>query len=92
MDSLRGLFSCECAYWYLAAPRLTGYGFLLFTWLMEAPVLGSLIARVLKEQNGMTKVGFFPVFIVPRRGRHDSNSIVSCADFEEYCDSRAADV
>ncbi|XP_042435458.1 fatty acid amide hydrolase-like [Zingiber officinale] len=41
---------------HLQAPHLTGYGFLLFTWLMEAPVLGSLIARFLKKQNGLTKI------------------------------------
>ncbi|WOK94443.1 fatty acid amide hydrolase [Canna indica] len=40
----------------IQAPHLTGYGFMLFTWLLEAPVVGPLITHFLKKQNGLTEM------------------------------------
>ncbi|CAL9051511.1 unnamed protein product [Musa banksii] len=41
---------------HIQAPHLTGFGFMLFTWLMEAPLIGSLITSFLKHKNGVTEM------------------------------------
>lgn len=38
------------------APHLTGLAFKLFVWIVEAPIIGSLIISLLKKQNKMTQV------------------------------------
>ncbi|KAG5625340.1 hypothetical protein H5410_010558 [Solanum commersonii] len=40
----------------IEAPHLTGFWFKLFVKVMEAPVIGSLIASHLKEKNGITEI------------------------------------
>ncbi|CAL5036131.1 unnamed protein product [Urochloa decumbens] len=40
----------------LQAPHLTGFTFRAFIWLMESPLLGSLITSVLKSQNNMPQM------------------------------------
>uniref|UniRef100_M0ZU18 Glutamyl-tRNA(Gln) amidotransferase subunit A n=1 Tax=Solanum tuberosum TaxID=4113 RepID=M0ZU18_SOLTU len=40
----------------IEAPHLTGLWFKLFVKVMEAPVIGSLIASHLKEKNGITEI------------------------------------
>ncbi|KAL6653224.1 hypothetical protein ACP70R_012149 [Stipagrostis hirtigluma subsp. patula] len=40
----------------LQAPHLTGFSLKAFLWLMEAPLLGSLITSVLKSQNKMPQM------------------------------------
>ncbi|PKA57882.1 Fatty acid amide hydrolase [Apostasia shenzhenica] len=40
----------------ISAPHLTGFALKLFTWLVEAPLIGSVILSVLKKQNGYTQL------------------------------------
>ncbi|KAL6218390.1 hypothetical protein ACLB2K_011604 [Fragaria x ananassa] len=40
----------------IKAPHLTGFSLKLFVWIVEAPILGSLITSVLKKQNKMTQL------------------------------------
>ncbi|KAM5548482.1 hypothetical protein ABKV19_000075 [Rosa sericea] len=40
----------------IKAPHLTGFFLKLFVWIVEAPIIGSLIISVLKKQNKMTQL------------------------------------
>lgn len=40
----------------IAAPHLTGLALKLFVWLIEAPLIGSIILSVLKKQNNYTQL------------------------------------
>ncbi|XP_038975380.1 LOW QUALITY PROTEIN: fatty acid amide hydrolase [Phoenix dactylifera] len=40
----------------IQAPHLTGFTLRLFVWLLETPLLGSLITSFLKRQNGITEM------------------------------------
>jgi hypothetical protein len=44
----------------LQAPHLTGFSLRAFLWLMESSLLGPLVTSVLKSQNNMPQVWWFP--------------------------------